>query len=110
LIINVAHIIKNGLRDGDEVARLGGDEFLVLFDQCTIEQAVRAWDRIIEKFETFNLTSDQIFDISVSVGFAEYNDKLNISHDTLIELADTEMYKNKQRYKKLKGKRRNAKW
>jgi len=110
LIINVAQIIKNGLRDGDEVARLGGDEFLVLFDQCTIEQAVRAWDRIIEKFETFNLTSDQIYDISVSVGFAEYNDKLNISHETLIELADTEMYKNKQRYKKLKGKRRNAKW
>ncbi|MCH4888832.1 diguanylate cyclase [Acidaminobacter sp. JC074] len=110
LIISVANIIKDGLREGDEVSRLGGDEFLVLFDNCTIEQAVRAWDRIIEKFETYNLTSEEVFDISVSVGFAEYNHKLNISHDTLIELADTEMYKNKQRYKRLKGKRRNAKW
>ncbi len=110
LIIDVATIIKSGLREGDEVARLGGDEFLVLFDQCNIEQAVRAWDRIVEKFESHNLTTDQIYDVSVSVGFAEYNHKLNISHDTLIELADTEMYKNKQRYKRLKGKSRNAKW
>jgi len=110
LIISVANTISEGLREGDEVSRLGGDEFLVLFDGCNIEQAVRAWDRIIDKFETFNLNSDEVFDISVSVGFAEYNHKLNISHDTLIELADTEMYKNKQRYKRLKGKKRNAKW
>lgn len=110
LIVNVAKIIKEVLREGDEVARLGGDEFLVLFDACNIEQAVRAWDRIIEKFEAFNLNSDEVYDISVSVGFAEYNHKLNISYETLIELADTEMYKNKERYKRLKGKRRNAKW
>lgn len=83
---------------------------MVFFTGCNIEQAVRAWDRIIERFEAFNLTSDEVYDISVSVGFAEYNHKLNISHETLIELADTEMYKNKQRYKRLKGKRRNAKW
>lgn len=110
LIINVANIIKNALREGDEVARLGGDEFLVVFDHCSIEQAVHAWDRIIERFESFNLTERQIYDISVSVGFAEYTHKLNMTHDTLIELADTEMYKNKQRYKRLKGKNRNAKW
>jgi len=110
LIKNVASIINSALREGDEVSRLGGDEFLVVFDQCAIEQAVHAWDRIIERFESFNLTERQVYDISVSVGFAEYNHKLNITHDTLIELADTEMYKNKQRYKRLKGKNRNAKW
>ena len=35
-----------------EKDRLGGDEFLVVFDQCSIEQAVHAWDRIIERFES----------------------------------------------------------
>jgi len=110
LITNVACITKDALREGDEIARLGGDEFLVVFDQCSVEQAVRAWERIIEKFESFNITGRAVYDISVSVGFSEYNHKMNISHDTLIELADTEMYKNKERYKRLKGKKRNAKW
>lgn len=110
LIKNVTSIIKGALREGDDIARLGGDEFLVIFDQCNIEQAVRAWDRIIEKFETFNITTKEDYDISVSIGFAEYNHKMNLSSETLIEIADSEMYKNKERYKKLKGKKRNGKW
>lgn len=110
LIKNTSKIIKTALREGDEIARLGGDEFLVIFDSCSIEQAVRAWDRIIEKFESFNLTERNIYDISVSVGFSEYNHKMNISHDTLIELADSEMYKNKERYKRMKGHSKHGKW
>jgi diguanylate cyclase (GGDEF)-like protein len=110
LIKNTSNIIKQALREGDEIARLGGDEFLVVFNQCSIEQAVRAWDRIIEKLETFNLRSNAIYDISVSVGFSEYSHKMDIDHETLIELADSEMYKNKERYKRLKGKSKNGKW
>lgn len=110
LIKNVATIIKGSLREGDDIARLGGDEFIVIFDKCNIEQAIRAWDRIIERFETFNITTKEPFDISVSVGFSEYNHKMNISSDALIEIADAEMYKNKESYKRLKGKKRNAKW
>lgn len=110
LIKNTSKIIKTALREGDEIARLGGDEFLVIFDSCSIEQAVRAWDRIIERFESFNLTERNSYDISVSVGFSEYNHKMNISHDTLIELADSEMYKNKERYKRMKGHSKHGKW
>lgn len=110
LIKNVASIVKSSLREGDEIARLGGDEFIVVFDKCSIEQAVRAWDRIIERFETFNITSREPFDISVSVGFSEYNHRMNLSSEALIEIADAEMYKNKERYKRLKGKHTNGKW
>lgn len=110
LIKNVAKLIKEGMREGDEVARIGGDEFLLLFDNCSLEHAIRVWDRVIERFEQFNLEADKVYDISVSVGFAEYNDRMNLTHTELIEIADTEMYKNKQRFKRLKGKRRNAKW
>lgn len=110
LIKNTSRIIKSALREGDEIARLGGDEFLVVFDNCSIEQAVRAWDRIIEKFESFNLTERNVYDISVSVGFSEYNHKMNITHDHLIELADSEMYRNKERFKRMKGHSKNGKW
>lgn len=110
LIKNTSRIIMSALREHDQIARLGGDEFLVIFDQCSIEQAVRAWDRIIDKFEAFNITSDSAYDISVSVGFSEYNHKMNITHDALIEIADGEMYKNKEQYKRMKGISKNGKW
>lgn len=110
LIKNTSSIISSALREGDEIARLGGDEFLVIFDKCSIEQAIKAWDRIIEKFETFNLRQKNIYDISVSVGFSEYNHRMNMTSEDLIEIADAEMYRNKERYKRLKGNSKHGKW
>lgn len=110
LINSVAKLIKSSLRDHDDIARLGGDEFLVVFDNCSIEKAVGVWDRILEKFDTFNLTQRLDYDVSVSVGFSEYNHNMNINHETLIEIADAEMYKNKEHFKKIKGSSRDVKW
>lgn len=107
LITSLANVINGALRDDDNIARLGGDEFLVIFDQCHINQAIKAWERILERIDLINISSRFEHNISVSVGFTEYNYNMNLSHDLLIELADAEMYKNKERYKRLKGK---SKW
>lgn len=110
LINSVARLIKKELRDNDDIARLGGDEFLVIFDKCLINQGIKAWERILDKIDIYNLNSNLEYDISVSVGFTEYTHKMNISHELLIEIADAEMYKNKERYKMLKGKNSNGGW
>jgi len=109
LICETSRIIDNALREGDEIARLGGDEFIVVFSDCDVEQGIRVWNRILEKFETFNMTQKKTYDISVSVGFAEYNHKMTCTSEELIEAADQEMYKHKAKYKRMKGSR-HGKW
>ena len=109
LICETARIVSSALREEDEIARLGGDEFLVIFNNCNLEQGIRAWERILEKFETFNVTMNKCYDISLSVGFCEYNHHMTCSYEDLIEKADQEMYKNKARNKRMKGSR-NGKW
>lgn len=109
LICETSRIVDSALREGDEIARLGGDEFIIIFNQCGLDQSIIAWDRILEKFETFNVTRNKCYDISVSVGFSEYNHKMTCTSEALIEEADKEMYKQKERYKRLKG-HRNGKW
>lgn len=109
LICETARIISSALREEDEIARLGGDEFLVVFNNCNLQQGIRAWERILEKFETFNVTMNKSYDISISVGFSEYNHSMTCSYEDLIEKADQEMYKNKERSKRMKGSR-HGKW
>ncbi len=110
LINSVSKLVSKSLRDGDNIARLGGDEFLITFDHCSITQAILAWERIEERISNFNFTSTYPYDLSVSVGFSEYTHNTDISHDMLVELADAEMYKNKEAFKKLKGNRQNERW
>lgn len=109
LICQTTRIISSALREGDEIARLGGDEFLIVFNQCALDQAMNVWLRILEKFETFNLTQNKVYDISVSVGFSEYHDKMTCTTEELIEEADQKMYEEKTRYKNTKG-HLNGKW
>ncbi|MFY9175522.1 MAG: diguanylate cyclase [Peptococcia bacterium] len=92
LIINIGNILKSQVRKSDTVGRIGGDEFLIIFPQCTREEAEKLWNRIEEKITEFNQTTDKPYKISVSHGFAENEPGRETTAQKLIELADMEMY------------------
>jgi diguanylate cyclase (GGDEF)-like protein/PAS domain S-box-containing protein len=92
LLITVAKILQDCVRDGDFVARLGGDEFTILLDnvECLGDAHIVA-GRIQEKLITpFNLDEHTVF-TSASIGIAIGNSRYDNSADILRD-ADLAMY------------------
>ncbi|MCP5465099.1 MAG: diguanylate cyclase [Thermotogae bacterium] len=101
-ITDFCDILKENVREEDYICRMGGDEFLLIFPECSEEFLKNViWKRIDEKIK--NKESNEIFKLSVSVGFAEYNDETGMSSDELIAVADSRMYADKAAYKKSEG-------
>lgn len=99
MIVSIATSIQEGLRDLDFICRIGGDEFLICFDNCSIEAAEKAWQRISSDLERLNLSMTFPYKISVSHGFSSYQDHPTLTPKELIQKADAAMYENKRRYK-----------
>ncbi len=99
-IKTVAKVIKNELRDTDYAFRYGGDEFVVVFDNCKMQDARSAWQRIGKAIEVINLKQKFEYDISVSHGMASHHQNRRLNLAKLLKLADQEMYKCKQNNRK----------
>ncbi len=94
-----SQILQQKTRKGDLLCRYGGDEFLMAISNCTLGQAERLWGKVEESATAFNLGGEAQFTISMSRGFVEYNPALQFSILELVEMADAEMYKFKQKRK-----------
>lgn len=88
LLKNVALMLKDNIRVTDFICRIGGDEFLVIFPNCTTEEAEIIVNRVREKLN-FDYHTD------FSYGCAEYNETSKLSVRELVELADNNMYRQK---------------
>ncbi len=92
LLITVAQILQDCVRDGDFVARLGGDEFTILLNnvECLGDAHIIA-GRIQEKLITpFHLDEHTVF-TSASIGIVIGNSRYHNSADILRD-ADIAMY------------------
>jgi diguanylate cyclase (GGDEF)-like protein/PAS domain S-box-containing protein len=96
LIKTVVDIIQSKLRRGDILCRLGGDEFLMMFKNCTLENAGRIWDRIEKKIDMVNKLTEKPYMISVSYGLLEHNHTMEKTVTELINMADQKMYDDKK--------------
>jgi diguanylate cyclase (GGDEF)-like protein len=71
ILVNVARILRNNVRDFDTVARLGGDEFAILLRKCPVNTALKVANNIRENIR--NLTyhwEGETFQLSASIGVA----------------------------------------
>jgi diguanylate cyclase (GGDEF)-like protein/PAS domain S-box-containing protein len=69
LLRQLAHTLKQELRDSDTIARLGGDEFGVLLQGCTLEDASRLASKLREAVRDHHFTWDgKTFEVGVSIG------------------------------------------
>lgn len=91
-------ILKSSFRKTDYVARLGGDEFAILAPNLSINQFNNIKNNIEKSCDVWNNSSKYKFNISISLGYAEFNSNKKNIKDILNE-ADIILYKEKQRKK-----------
>jgi diguanylate cyclase (GGDEF)-like protein/PAS domain S-box-containing protein len=69
LLRQLSSYLANVLRESDTLARLGGDEFGVIFENCSLENALQAATHIQNKAQHFRFNSDgHNFKLGVSIG------------------------------------------
>ena len=99
LLIAVAKLLQESLRDNDLVARLGGDEFIILLDGLQkLQDATQISERIQELLTApFELEGQTIF-TSASIGIVLSSPNYERSEDLLRD-ADLAMYRAKAKGK-----------
>ncbi|MEQ8288637.1 MAG: EAL domain-containing protein [Gammaproteobacteria bacterium] len=92
LLRQVGSLLKTVTRKRDTVARLGGDEFAVLMEHCTIEQAHRVANDILNAIQDFTfIWEDRSFKLGISIGLVKIDQ--NITRlEQLMKQADTACY------------------
>jgi diguanylate cyclase (GGDEF)-like protein/PAS domain S-box-containing protein len=96
-LVMAAQIFKATFRNSDIVARLGGDEFVALASIGPEEQADSLTFRLQEKFSACNARPNRLYDLSISVGLAHFDDTEAHSIEELMARADGAMYEDKRR-------------
>jgi diguanylate cyclase (GGDEF)-like protein/putative nucleotidyltransferase with HDIG domain len=105
VLIGVAKILKDSVRDYDVVARFGGEEYAILMTETTPEDAYSHVDAIrdrIEKAEFQVPTSVAPIKATISFGIAG-RDGFNPSPSDIVHNADTALY-----HAKLRGRNRTS--
>ena len=71
VLVRVAHILKQNVRNYDTVARLGGDEFAILINRCTEQKALEIANKIKQAINllTYHWEGEN-FNLSASIGVA----------------------------------------
>lgn len=82
-----ANACRDSLRKTETTARFGGDEFVILLPNTPIENAEIVCRRLTSEFER-----QLDVDVSLSIGGASYFPGSSLNLDTIIQLADRQMY------------------
>jgi diguanylate cyclase (GGDEF)-like protein len=96
LLINVAKVIQQAIRETDTLSRLGGDEFAILLEDIdSADSATLVANKIIKSLQSpFMLEKIQIT-TSTSIGIA-FHDQSENTVESLVICADEAMYQAKQ--------------
>lgn len=76
------------IRNTDAIGRIGGNEFLVIFDQCTMDQASLVMERIRDTLRTQEIHNRTI---DFSFGLSNYDSSKLITAEELISASHSEM-------------------
>lgn len=99
LLKSVATRLVDSMRATDTICRLGGDEFVILVPELGGESHIGLLlEKLAEAFQTPCRVQEREIIVSFSVGYAIYPQDGN-SLESLLEFADTAMYRNKNREK-----------
>ena len=87
VLIGLAKIMKDSIRDADFISRWGGEEFVVLAHNCHVDNAFILAEKIRQK-----VTSSKLIEasLSVSIGISEAED--GDIKDKLLNRADSALY------------------
>lgn len=92
-----ANILRSLFRSSDVCGRLGGDEFAIVAQELTTEKFKELRQSLEAKCQEYNEKSCEKFTLSISIGCVEFTRLANGNLEGLLEIADTELYKEKQK-------------
>ena len=96
LLVQIAYLLRNAVREGDTVARFGGNSFLVLQENITAAEARMTAERIRARINDLVFCdSGRTSSPGVSVGVAEITGQASAGH--VLAAADTACYSAKAR-------------
>ena len=97
LLRRLGEVLRIHIRKGDVLARLGGDEFGVLMNDCSLEEAFHACEKLRNVIRDFQFPwEDRSFSIGVSIGISSINSSTGNVVDSLKE-ADAACYAAKEK-------------
>jgi diguanylate cyclase (GGDEF)-like protein/PAS domain S-box-containing protein len=92
LLRQLGMLLPDEVRKGDTLARLGGDEFGVLMERCSITQATRVANALLEAIRNLQFHwEDKTFYVGVSIGVVPIN-KASESITEVLSTADSACY------------------
>ena len=92
LLTQVAHTLKNELRESDFIARLGGDEFGVLLHSCNEDDAIQITHKLLDAISKYKFTWEKrTFQIGASIGVIPITEHTESADETL-SAADVACY------------------
>jgi diguanylate cyclase (GGDEF)-like protein/PAS domain S-box-containing protein len=95
VLMDMAHRLREGLRDRDTVARLGGDEFAVLLPGANAVGAASVAAKLLERVALPCMVMGHELSLTLSIGVALYpTDGQDV--ESLVRCADSAMYRAKQ--------------
>ncbi len=95
LLQEVAHRMRQVVRESDTLARFGGDEFALVLPATTIEQAVMISMKIADALDQPFMIEGHSLKVGISIGLAMYPEH-GTDSETLIQRADIAMYEAKR--------------
>ncbi|WP_164515059.1 diguanylate cyclase [Paenibacillus lentus] len=95
VLSQLADLLRDTFRPGDEIARKGGEEFVIIVDNCDKEKIVHIAERLRHNVESepFLLPQGLVLHLTISAGSATYPD---IDEEQLLNMADRALYRAKK--------------
>ena len=95
VISTIAALLQKRLRRSDRAGRYGGEEFLVVLPDCSVNNAKRLLESLLDSFKNIQFSGvDRQFTCTFSAGLVCSSNGLG-DGDTLIEAADQALYQAK---------------
>lgn len=102
---SIAAVLIKTFRTSDLIARLGGDEFIVLALNAPAAGVQKMKTRLKSNLDRHN-SQNRYYQLSLSIGIAQFDPKHETSLETMIVEADKALYDNKRK-KRLAGSERS---
>jgi len=93
---SIATVLKITFRTSDLIARLGGDEFIVLALNAPAAGVQTMTTRLQSNLDRLN-SQNRYYQLSLSIGIAQFDPNRVISLETMIMEADKALYENKRK-------------
>jgi diguanylate cyclase (GGDEF)-like protein len=96
LLVHIAGLLRERLRETDIIARMGGDEFAILLPHTDADQAQALGRSIIDALQRSTITADErTISVTASVGIALFPEH-GVNVGDLLARADLAMYQAKE--------------